>query len=364
MPVSQRRRDTQQLISLIARCDPLDRPTMGWSRTSEADAMVRRIAAGELTAPRDTVRDTSTRRRNRRPAIMVAALLIAGAGVAAAAQILGGPAPSQVKEDLASVDQGMPPDLRYNPDVQSARLVAQADGASLYYANLADGGYCSEIVTPISGPAGAICVAGANLEQEPLIHVTVPFDDPLTLSSPFVVGGRVNVGGATSLEATFADGSTQSITLGDDGFFVFAVATAQLAEANQQGLRLVANDATGTEIASVDVPPTDFSNPAKQDARQPIFVSTISTQSDFTKVLGVEGSVNIPGAVTLELRYPDGHTVDIPLAADGHYHYDVPEQRTGDLFDTPGWLIARDASGNELARTAVAAVAYWRSANP
>ena len=250
----------------------------------------------------------------------------------------------------------------YNPDVKDARLVAQADGASLYYASLADGGYCSEIVTPASGPAGAICVTGGSLDQEP-IHVTVPFDDPVTTSSPFVVGGRVNVSGATSLQATFADGSTQSITLGDDGFFVFAVGADQLAEAHQHGVKLVAADAAGTEIASVDIPPTDFSDPAKQDAKQPIFVSTISTQNDLTKVLGVEGSVNVPGAVTLELRYPDGTTVDIPLAADGRYRYDVPEQRTGDLFDTPGWLIARDASGKELARTPVAAVAYWRS-NP
>jgi hypothetical protein len=294
---------------------------------------------------------------------MAAVLLTAGASAAAAAQILGGPAPSQVKEDLVNVDQGIPSDLRYNPDVQSARLVAMADGASLYYASLADGGYCSEIVTPTSGPAGAICVPRGSLDQEP-IHVTVPFDDPVTLSSPFVVGGRVNVSGATSLHATFADGSTQSIVLGDDGFFVFAVATDQLTEAHQQGVRLVATDIAGTEIASVEVPPTDFSNPAKQDARQPIFVSTISTQNDLTRVLGVEGSVNVAGAVNLELRYPDGTTVDIPLSADGHYHYDLPKRRTGDLFDMPGWLTARDRSGNELARTPVAAVAYWRSTNP
>jgi hypothetical protein len=194
-----------------------------------------------------------------------------------------------------------------------------------------------------------------------MIHVTVPFDDPLTTSSPFVVGGRVNVSGATSLRATFADGSTQPIALGDDGFFVFAVATDQLSQAHLHGMKLVAADAAGTEIASVDVPPTDFSDPEKQDAKQPIFVSTISTESDLTKVLGVEGSVNIPGAVTLELRYPDGTTVAIPLAADGSYRYDLPERRTGDLFDEPGWLIARDASGNELARAPVASVASWRS---
>ncbi len=361
MPTTRRPRDAQELLSLVAVCDPLGgRSIVGWSRTDEADAMLRLVIAGELSAGVDAFARKPTRRRGKRPIILAAALLITGVSVAAASGLLGGPAPLRVKEDLANVDQGIPSDLRYNPDVRNARLVAQADGASLYYASLADGGYCSEIVTPASGPAGAICVAGGNLDQEQ-IHVTVPFVDPVTTSSPFVVGGRVNVTGATSLEATFADGGTQSITLGDDGFFVFAVATDQLSEAHEHGVTLVAADSAGAQIASVDVPPTDFSDPEKQDAKQPIFVSTISTENDLTKVLGVEGSVNIPGAVTLELRYPDDTAVTIPLAADGTYRYDLPERRTGDLFDVPGWLIARDASGNELARAPVAAVAHWRT---
>jgi hypothetical protein len=360
MPVSQRRRETHQLISLIAACDPLgDRPVAGWSQTSEAVVMFRRITADELSGV-VTATSGAPRRWGKRPAVLAVALLITAAGVAAASQLLGGPAPSQVKQDLADVDQGMPSDLRYDPDVRDARLVAQADGASLYYASLADGGYCSEIATQASGPAGAICVPGGSLDREP-IHVTVPFVDPVTTSSPFVIGGRVNVEGAAEMHAVFADGSAQSITFGDNDFFVFAIATDHLTEAHLEGVKLVATDIDGTEIASVDVPATDFTDPAKQDAKQPIFVSTISTDDDLTKVLGVEGSVNIHGAVTLELAYPDGTVVQIPLAADDRYHYDLPDKRTGDLFESPGWLIARDASGNELARTPVAAVAYWRS---
>jgi hypothetical protein len=361
MPVSQRRRDTQQLISLIAASDPLgDRSVAGWSQTSEAVVMFRRITAGELSGGVMATPGAPPRRWGKRPAVLAVALLIAAAGVAAATQLLGGPAPSQVKQDLAGVDQGMPSDLRYNANVKDARLVAQADGASLYYASLADGGYCSELATQASGPAGAICVPGGSLDREP-IHVTVPFVDPVTTRSPFVIGGRVNVGGATAIHAVFADGSAQSITFGDNDFFVFAVCTDHLTEAHLEGMKLVATDVDGTEIASVDIPATDFTNPAKQDAKQPIFVSTISTDDDLTKVLGVEGSINIHGAVTLELAYPDGTVVQIPLATDGRYRYDLPEKRTGDLFESPGWLIARDASGSELARTPVAAVAYWRS---
>jgi hypothetical protein len=354
-----RHRDLDQLVSLVAGSDPLDGAAdVGWSRTEEADAVLQRVIAGGFE-PLDVAAGATPRRRARRSVVLAIALLVAGAGVAAGSQLLGGPAPSPVKHDLAGVDQGMPSDLRYNPDVTNARLVAQADGASLYAATLPAGGYCSEIVTPTSGPAGAICVTAGSVDQE-AIHVTVPFDDPITASSPIVIGGRVNPAGAVSLQATFNDGSTQSVTLGDDGFFVFAVTTAHLSEAHTHGVMLAASNAVGTEIASVAVPPSDTSNPEKQDSKQPIFVSTISDENDLTKVFGVEGSVNIPAAATLELMYPDGTSVDIPLAADGSYRYELPQGRTGDLFDAPGWLIALDASGNELARTPVAAVAYWR----
>jgi hypothetical protein len=53
--------------------------------------------------------------------------------------------------------------------------------------------------------------------------------------------------------------------------------------------------------------------------------------------------------------------VDLPLHSDGSYRYDLPADRVGDLYQVPGELIARDASGKVLARTRVAAVAYWRA---
>jgi hypothetical protein len=97
------------------------------------------------------------------------------------------------------------------------------------------------------------------------------------------------------------------------------------------------------------------------DRQMPIFVSTISTHEDFTKVLGIEGSVNLDGARRLELRYPDGTTVRIPIRSDGTYHYDLPVGRVDDLASTPGELIAYDVHGDVLARTPVASVAYWHA---
>lgn len=53
--------------------------------------------------------------------------------------------------------------------------------------------------------------------------------------------------------------------------------------------------------------------------------------------------------------------MDIPIRSDGSYRYDLPESRIDDLYRVPGQLIARDASGKVLARTQVAAVAYWEA---
>lgn len=358
MRTMRRHGDRDSVILWIRDSDPIrKRLQSGWSSSPEADAVLRQILSGRSVQGGIVL--PSARRRAGRTAVLALAILLGGAGVAGATRLLGGPAPDQVRRDIGSLDQGMPPDLRYNPDVANAQLVAQADGARLYFATLKDGGYCSEIVTTDSGPRGAVCTT-SSLASEP-IQVSVPFVDPLTKHSPLVVGGRVNVAVPASLDAVFSDGERQSVPLGMKGFFLFAVATEHLVVAHEEGFSLIAYDSNHAPIASTEVPGTDFSEPESQDRRQPIFVSTISTEDDFTKVLGVEGSVNVERAVSLELRYPDGTTVSIPLTTDGRYHYILPRDRVGDLYPTPGWLIARDASGAEVARAPVGAVAAWRA---
>jgi len=149
------------------------------------------------------------------------------------------------------------------------------------------------------------------------------------------------------------------VTLEAGGYYVFVVPSVELASAHRRGFELVASAPDGSKVATADVPATDFADPEARDAKEPIFVSTISTHRDYTLVLGIEGSVNVPGARTLELRYPDGTTVDVPLDADGSYRFRLPEARRGDLATAPGTLIARDAGGDVLARRPVASVAYW-----
>ena len=352
-------RRTDRVLRALRRADPLaDERLTGWSRTDEAARLLERIVQGVPTAA--VTPEARMRRRAARPLLVAAALLVIGGTAAGADRLLGGSAPSEVQRDLAAVDRGMPADLRLDPDVVNARLVARADGAELYAEDLAGGASCAEIVTPDGRAAGAVCDPAGVLAGGS-IGVTVPFVDPVTISSPFLVGGRVNASGATSLEAVFSDGTRRPVPLGDVGFYVFAVAPDHLADAHRRGLSIEATDATGAVVATAEVPPTDLRDPEALDARQPIFVSTISTHSDLTKVLGIEGSVNLPGATSLELRYPDGAATQIALDRDGTYRYDLPAARRDDLFDAPGRLVALDVNGGELATAPVAAVAYWHA---
>lgn len=344
-------------IRWLRGSDPLGADTTsGWARGPEGVEVLEGIVSSDPSVSADPL---TPRRRHVRPLILAAALLVLGAGVAGAGALLGRPAPEAVRHDLAGVDQGMPPDLRLDPDVRDARLVATADGAQLYAATLADGGVCTEIVDLDGRPSGAVCATAAELGTMP-ISVTVPFVDPITLASPIVVGGRVNATGATSLEAVYGDGARRTVTLEAGGYYLFVVPTDVLASAHRRGLELVASAPDGAQVATADVPATDFADPEASDAREPIFVSTISTHRDYTLVLGIEGSVNVPGARTLELRYPDGSTADVPLDADGDYRFRLPAARRDDLASAPGTLIAHDADGDVIARRSVASVAYWR----
>jgi hypothetical protein len=310
-----------------------------------AAAMARRIA------------DRRRRRRLGRSAVMLTLGALAVAGVATGAvRLLGGPAPAHVRADIQAVDRGLPADLRLNPDVTNARSVAETETSVLYAARLKDGGFCSEIVTAGERGRGSTCSTAADIAGRPMA-ITLPSDD--TPSSPVTVGGRVNARDATTLELQYGDqGPTDTIPLGDDRFFVFDVPAEHVDLAHSSDLLFTARDARGTVVASATVP-SDWGSKAVPDDSVPLFVSTRSDESDFTKVFGIEGHVSAPGAVGLELRYADGQRVRIAVEADGSYAYTVPPERI-DSFMRPQTLVALDASNQVVASAPVAAVAYWR----
>lgn len=304
------------------------------------------------------------RRRRRRRLVRMAslasvgALLLAGAGLGAGA-LLGWPAPEHVQKEIAAVDQGLPPDLRLNPDVVHARAVASTGKSTMYSATLRGGGHCTEIVTADSRGRGATCTTKSQYSSR-AIEVTVPFDEEVSTTSPVVLAGRVNASGASTLELRYADEALDSIPFGEDQFFIFDVPPEHLEIAHSGELVLTARDARGSVVGQETIP-ADWDDPPAPDTEAPLYVSTRSDESDFTKVYGIEGHVGAPGAAGLELAFSDGERVSIPIQSDGSYEYALPPDRIDDFME-PQTLRALDSDGEAVASTLVAAVAYWRGA--
>jgi hypothetical protein len=298
------------------------------------------------------------RRRKLRVAAFacVAALVVAGAAFGTAT-LLGWPAPEHVKKEIAAVDRGLPEDLRLNPDVEHASAVASTGSSTLYAAALRDGGRCTELVTANDRGRGATCSTGSDQVTRP-IDVTVPSDDRAGDEAPVVIAGRLNAPEGAALEIAYEAGESDAIPLGNDRYFVFEVPVEHRASAHAAGFRLIARDDEGSVIATASVP-DDWDDEAVPDEAAPLFVSTRSDESDFTKVYGLEGHVSAEGAVSLELDYGDGDRVPIAIEPDGSFEYTVPPDRV-DAFIEPRSVVARNNAGEVVASQPVAAVAYWR----
>ena len=313
----------------------------------------------DLTAAYDRLlaRRRAQRRTLRTAAIAcVAALVVAGAAFGTAT-LLGWPAPEHVKQEIAAVDRGLPEDLRLNPDVEHANAVASTGSSTLYAAALREGGRCTELVTAGDRGRGAVCTTATDELVRP-IDVTLPFDDGGGAEAPVVLAGRLNHSDGAELEIVYEDGGSDAIPLGDDRYFVFEVPVLQRASAHVSGFRLTARDDEGSVIATASVP-ADWDDEAVPDEAAPLFVSTRSDESDFTKVYGLEGHVGAEGAASLELDYGDGDRVPIAIEPDGSFEYTVPTDRVDDFME-PRTLVVRDRAGTTLASRTVAAVAYWR----
>ena len=211
----------------------------------------------------------------------VTALVVATAGIGAA-RLLGWLAPERVKQEIAAVDRGMPADLRLNPNVERARAVASTPSATLYAASLRDGGSCTEIVTDGDRGRGATCATSAAQGAEAL-ELVAPSDEAPAPDAPIVIGGRLNAGAGASVEAVYADSSTDPVPLGEDRYFLFEVPAARRASVHASGLELVARDRDGAVVGRGTLP-ADWDDAAVPDERAPLFVGTRSDESDFTKV--------------------------------------------------------------------------------
>jgi hypothetical protein len=288
-------------------------------------------------------------RRVRQVGFGAAAAVVLLGGTATARVLLGDPPPPEVAEDLAGVDDGMPADLRYDPDVANARSVAADGDAVLYVADLAGGGTCTEVA--VAGrPEGAVC------ETRPRpIEVTIP-GTPEDPSNRVVVAGRVNVE-SDAVALVIGDGERVEPVLRPGGYFIVQLGDRDSAAA-RRSLRIDALR-DGEVAATLDLTMAFELEP--DEPLEPIANELVSDDGDLSLVLGVRGSVQVDGAVTIRLVFPDGGQLEAVLDPQGRYDLEIPVDRRDDLADTPGQLIALDAGGQELARRTVVAVSYWRA---
>jgi hypothetical protein len=310
-------------------------------------------AARRLAAAR-----RSRRRTARIAAVTLGTLALASSAAVGAFDILGSPAP-KVRDDLLAVDRGMPRDLRLSPDVEHAHAVAATNDSVVYFAALADGGYCAELVTRADGPRGAVC-STADETHPGGMSVTVPFTDPVRATSPVTISGRVLREGAVSVELVYPDGGSDTVALGDERFYVADVPSAHLAAVHERGIMLVASDDHGDPVAQAVVRKDAITPPSEAERpHDPIELDTVSTETDLTLVLRVRGQVYAEGVDRMTLTYPDGKRVRMPLRG-GRFDYAVPAGRQRD-FMAPGAVTAWNSAGGIVAKRPVAAVAYWHA---
>jgi hypothetical protein len=352
--------NTDQLVQRVRAADPVDPADVeAWWDSPAPRAIVDRVCSDGGSADHQPTVIPPGRRRT----VWLVAVVLVGsagtAGVAAAAGLLGEPAPDPIKVHLAKLDRGIPADLRYQADLDHARAVAATASATLYLADLADGGYCIEVASKASRPRGASCVHTTGLGGLPL-DVVAPIPDSDT--APLIVGGRANAEHISAVEARYADGVTTPVSFGLDRAWLLEVPGAEQQSALANGLVVTGLDSSGATVATVPVPALHDDDPlgTAHDADQPLVLTTISDSDDLTRVNAIEGQVHLAGPVDLQVRFPDGSHLAVPVAADGTFRLRLPTDRQGEFAAAAGSLVAlRD--GTIVASRPIYSVAGWRA---
>jgi len=223
---------TDALLEAVRTADPIaDIDAQQWSSSADAQRVLDSIVGSSIVVARRPS-------RRRRTLWIGATVVVAGAmatGVAASG-MLGEPAPEPIRADLAAVDQGLPEDLRANPDVENAMAVASTAGGVLYAADVKDGGYCYELATNGDQPRGAVCVTASRLGDRAIdITAPIPSDD----TAPLFVAGRINDDRVERIVARYPNGTTVDVELGLAGYWLFEVPDGARDVALTDGLEIV-----------------------------------------------------------------------------------------------------------------------------
>lgn len=210
------------------------------------------------------VRRIAARRRRLRLAVVTATLVVAalaaGITVAATQWPVGEPAPPAVVEEFRAYT----PQLGFNPDARGARLVARADGISLYATTTRQGTYCTAVGTPwrdgkTMGDGGS-CVTRQTV-AEPIaagIRDVGPRGEEGDVTLAIV--GRVADRDIRTVRFEGFYGELVGRTVGENGFFV-AGTEARICPDEDWTTTFVGLDADGNEVARAAIMLLDVRTP-------------------------------------------------------------------------------------------------------
>jgi hypothetical protein len=174
------------------------------------------------------------------------------AGIALAAiNVIGSPAPQDVVDDFAAY----PPQLGYQPDGGSARLVAVDGAFALYATTSRDGTSCVITSAPWRRPGkssgdGGVCIPQSAADLPVVASITAASevaDNDVT----FVVVGRVKSDEAREVNFATPEGDELERELGPGGFFIAGVQHS--CNGKNWAPTFIATDAQGATITRATI---------------------------------------------------------------------------------------------------------------
>jgi hypothetical protein len=214
------------------------------------------------------VRRIAARKRRLRVGLLAAVLVLAsvGAGITVAATHwpLGEPAPTDVVKDFETYT----PQLGFNPDARGARLVARADGISLYATTTRQGTYCTAVGTPwrdgkTMGDGGS-CVTRQTVAEPIAAGIRDVGPRGETGGVTLAIVGRVADRDIRTVRFEGFSGELVGRSVGENGFFV-AGTEARICPDEDWTTTFVGLDADGNEVARAAITLIDVQIPKGTD---------------------------------------------------------------------------------------------------
>jgi hypothetical protein len=216
-----------------------------------------------VASPRPANESDARRKRRTRLIVAIAVLLgllgavpaVSGTGYDFVVHWLAGSPPSDVKEDVAQLDQGAPPGMAQHPIVGKTGLVydlvTRYGRVRIWLTPRKSGGFCEEFEAPDRGGGKTRPASGGCFPAKMIQPIEMSGSGAGTDLSLGFIEGRV-IPSISRLELRYVNGGNDNVPL-QGGFFVAVVEKTRTARFADHPQELVGYDADGKVVARADV---------------------------------------------------------------------------------------------------------------